>query len=158
MVGLGRFELPTHGLGNREVENARFYRPLLHTFTPLWPARPPLPRQLKRKIVQGQFFKTYAYSCIMAGVGLAMFQAIKDCLREPYLEDKRPWLVGFSGGKESGMLASLVFDAVRSVPAEQRTKPVTVSSPAVKSTWKDWLNSVRHSCSIVPAQTAGLAE
>jgi tRNA(Ile)-lysidine synthase TilS/MesJ len=30
-----------------------------------------------------------------------MFQDIKDSLRQLYLEDKRPWLVGFSGGKDS---------------------------------------------------------
>jgi hypothetical protein len=28
-----------------------------------------------------------------------MFQEIKASLRQLYLEDKRPWLVGFSGGK-----------------------------------------------------------
>jgi tRNA(Ile)-lysidine synthase TilS/MesJ len=28
-----------------------------------------------------------------------MFQEIKASLRELYLEDERPWLVGFSGGK-----------------------------------------------------------
>jgi 3'-phosphoadenosine 5'-phosphosulfate sulfotransferase (PAPS reductase)/FAD synthetase len=32
---------------------------------------------------------------------------IKDSLRHLYLEDPRPWLVGFSGGKDSTMLASL---------------------------------------------------
>lgn len=56
----------------------------------------------------------------------ATYQEIKDSLRQLYLEDPRPWLVGFSGGKDSTMVASLVFDAVLSVPPEQRTKPVTV--------------------------------
>jgi DNA sulfur modification protein DndC len=41
-----------------------------------------------------------------------MFQEIKDSLRQLYPEDQRPWLVGSSGGKDSTMLASLVFDAV----------------------------------------------
>jgi DNA sulfur modification protein DndC len=35
-------------------------------------------------------------------------------------DDERPWLVGFSGGKDSTMLAALVFDAVLSVPQEKR--------------------------------------
>lgn len=43
---------------------------------------------------------------------MTAYKAIKDQLRELYLEDKRPWLVGFSGGKDSTMLASLIFDAV----------------------------------------------
>jgi DNA sulfur modification protein DndC len=42
----------------------------------------------------------------------------KESLQELYLEDKRPWLVGFSGGKDSTMLASLIFDADRSIPTE----------------------------------------
>lgn len=52
----------------------------------------------------------------------SVYQDIKNNLRELYLEDARPWLVGFSGGKDSTMLASLVFDAVLSVPAENRKK------------------------------------
>jgi DNA sulfur modification protein DndC len=55
-----------------------------------------------------------------------MFHEIKASLRQLYLEDKRPWLVGFSGGKDSTMLASLIFDAVLSIPAEQRKKPISV--------------------------------
>jgi hypothetical protein len=44
------------------------------------------------------------------------YQDIKTSLSELYLSDERPWLVGFSGGKDSTMLASLIFDAVLSVP------------------------------------------
>ncbi|MBI3923525.1 MAG: DNA phosphorothioation system sulfurtransferase DndC [Armatimonadetes bacterium] len=54
------------------------------------------------------------------------YREIKDSLTQLYLDDPRPWLVGFSGGKDSTLLASLIFDAVQSVPAEQRKKPVTV--------------------------------
>jgi DNA sulfur modification protein DndC len=55
-----------------------------------------------------------------------MFQDIKASLEQLYREDARPWLVGFSGGKDSTLLASLIFDAVLSLPAEQRKKPVSV--------------------------------
>ena len=55
-----------------------------------------------------------------------MFQEIKASLEQLCLEDNRPWLVGFSGGKDSTMLASLVFDAVLSIPAERRRKPISV--------------------------------
>jgi DNA sulfur modification protein DndC len=54
------------------------------------------------------------------------YQDIKESLRRLYVEDNRPWLVGFSGGKDSTMLASLVFDAVLSIPAEERKKPVAI--------------------------------
>jgi DNA sulfur modification protein DndC len=56
----------------------------------------------------------------------SVYQDISNSLHTLYLEDARPWLVGFSGGKDSTMLGSLVFDAVLSVPAEQRNKPVTI--------------------------------
>jgi DNA sulfur modification protein DndC len=56
----------------------------------------------------------------------AISQDIKDSLRHLYLEDERPWLVGFSGGKDSTMLASLDFEVVLSIQARQRKKPVSV--------------------------------
>jgi len=54
------------------------------------------------------------------------YDGIRDDLLALYLADPRPWLVGFSGGKDSTLLAALVFDAVLAVPAERRTKPVTI--------------------------------
>lgn len=54
------------------------------------------------------------------------YQDIKQSLRRLYLEDNRPWLVGFSGGKDSTMLASLVVDAALSLPPAERTKPISV--------------------------------
>jgi DNA sulfur modification protein DndC len=61
-------------------------------------------------------------------MALTIFQDIKSSLRQLYVEDERPWLVGFSGGKDSTMLASLVFEVVLSIQAEQRKKLVSVSS------------------------------
>lgn len=54
------------------------------------------------------------------------YRDIKESLRELYLDDPRPWLVGFSGGKDSTMVASLVFDAVLAVPPDQRKKEIAV--------------------------------
>ncbi len=54
------------------------------------------------------------------------YEDIKSVLRQLYLEDDRPWLVGFSGGKDSTMLASLIFETVLSFPIERRTKPISV--------------------------------
>jgi hypothetical protein len=56
----------------------------------------------------------------------SVYQDIRKNLHVLYVEDTRPWLVGFSGGKDSTMLASLVFDAVLSAPADQRKKPVAI--------------------------------
>lgn len=63
---------------------------------------------------------------ILAAMTASIYQEIRDNLCDLYLEDDRPWLVGFSGGKDSSMLASLVFDAVLSVPTEKQKKPVVI--------------------------------
>jgi DNA sulfur modification protein DndC len=54
------------------------------------------------------------------------FQQIKDSLHALYEGDSRPWLVGFSGGKDSTMVASLIFEVIAAIPREKRTKPVLV--------------------------------
>lgn len=54
------------------------------------------------------------------------YQDIKNSLHQLYTEDERPWLVGFSGGKDSTMLASLVFETVLSLPQNKRIKPISV--------------------------------
>ena len=57
---------------------------------------------------------------------MSTYQEIKNSLVNLYLSDERPWLIGFSGGKDSTMLASLVFDSVLSISPEQRKKPISV--------------------------------
>lgn len=54
------------------------------------------------------------------------YVAVRAGLTDLYLRDSRPWLVGFSGGKDSTMVAALIFDAVLAVPAAARTKPISV--------------------------------
>lgn len=45
-----------------------------------------------------------------------------------YLEDEKPWVVGFSGGKDSTTILSLIYVAVTKLKAEQRHKHVYVIS------------------------------
>src|SRR5215471_13183446 len=45
-----------------------------------------------------------------------------------YLADRIPWVVGYSGGKDSTATLQLVWMALESLPAEQRTKQVHVIS------------------------------
>lgn len=78
-------------------------------------------------------------------------EQVQDSLRRLYREDPRPWLVGFSGGKDSTLVAALVFDAVLSVPPEQRKKPVTVlctdnrvEIPAIAEGVESVLDRMRH--------------
>ena len=55
-----------------------------------------------------------------------MFDEIKSSLKELYLSDNRPWLVGFSGGKDSTMVADLIFSLVLSFPTKERNKPISI--------------------------------
>lgn len=75
---------------------------------------------------------------------------IKESLIQLYLDDPRPWLIGFSGGKDSTMVASLIFDAVMSISPEERTKKIAVlctdtrvEIPAVAETIEATLNKMR---------------
>lgn len=56
----------------------------------------------------------------------AGYGELKTVLRNLYLEDERPWLVGFSGGKDSTMLASVIFEVVLNLPPKDRVKPVSI--------------------------------
>jgi len=57
---------------------------------------------------------------------LTGYQAIKESLFALYLDDPRPWLAGFSGGNDGTKVASLVFDAVPSIPPDHCAKPVAI--------------------------------
>ena len=44
------------------------------------------------------------------------FQVFEDIIREimiVYKHDDRPWLIGYSGGKDSTLLVSLVYEAMK---------------------------------------------
>ena len=45
-----------------------------------------------------------------------------------YMADEIPWVVGYSGGKDSTATLQLVWHALKTIPAQQRTKPVYIIS------------------------------
>ncbi|MCB2426043.1 DNA phosphorothioation system sulfurtransferase DndC [Methylophaga pinxianii] len=47
-------------------------------------------------------------------------------IQEIYLSDKRPWVIGFSGGKDSTAVLILVYVSLLGLPSEKRHKPVFV--------------------------------
>ena len=49
-------------------------------------------------------------------------------IREVYCADDRPWVIGYSGGKDSTTALQLVWTALKSLPEELRKKPVYVIS------------------------------
>lgn len=57
------------------------------------------------------------------------FDIFEDIIREMtfvYKHDNRPWLIGYSGGKDSSMLVSLVIDMVMRLPEKERTKKIFI--------------------------------
>lgn len=53
---------------------------------------------------------------------------LEDEIREVYCGDDRPWVIGYSGGKDSTTALQLVWNALRGLPPEARRKPVYVIS------------------------------
>ena len=64
-----------------------------------------------------------------AEAGLARtVKAVCEEIRELYKSDGIPWVVGYSGGKDSSAALQLVWLAIRELPAAERTKTVHVIS------------------------------
>ena len=49
-------------------------------------------------------------------------------IQKVYLNDLRPWILGYSGGKDSTTMLQLVYMAIKQLPIEQRQKPIYVVS------------------------------
>lgn len=57
------------------------------------------------------------------------FNAIVEQMRFVYKHDSRPWMIGYSGGKDSTLLCQLVFETLESLsPAERKKKAYIVTS------------------------------
>lgn len=87
------------------------------------------------------------------GMNATIDQLIAE-IQELYLWDKVPWVIGYSGGKDSSAVAQLVWMALQRLPEDQRTKTVhiittdtRVEQPVVSS-WVDASHSrMRHAIS-----------
>lgn len=55
-------------------------------------------------------------------------ERILDEVQSLYLSDPMPWIVGYSGGKDSTACLQLIWTAISRLPAEQRSKPIHVIS------------------------------
>lgn len=49
-------------------------------------------------------------------------------IKEVYLSDSRPWIIGFSGGKDSTAALQLIWYAISELPKSSRQKPIYVIS------------------------------
>ncbi len=83
-------------------------------------------------------------------------EAIKAEVKQIYLSDMVPWVIGYSGGKDSTAILQLAWMAISELPSEQRLKPIHVIStdtlvenPVVAA----WVNR-----SLVAMEKAALAQ
>ena len=59
---------------------------------------------------------------------LVLKKTIQEEIQELYLDNSTPWVIGFSGGKDSTAVLQLIFDALSQLPASQLTKELHVLS------------------------------
>ena len=57
-----------------------------------------------------------------------VFEQIVEEMKIVYLHDERPWMIGFSGGKDSTMLVMLVFEMLKTLKPEQIRKKIYITS------------------------------
>ncbi len=80
----------------------------------------------------------------------ARIEAIKADIKDEYrMPHKKPWIVGFSGGKDSTLVLHLVVESVLELPSSARTRPIhivandtLVESPIVQSYVDDVLGNL----------------
>src|SRR3954462_5076570 len=58
----------------------------------------------------------------------ATIESLKEEIRELYLADDIPWIIGYSGGKDSTAVLQLTWLALAELPIERRRKTVHVIS------------------------------
>lgn len=85
------------------------------------------------------------------------FSLFEDIIQEMalvYQHDVRPWMIGFSGGKDSTLLCCLVLDMLKRLPPEKRNKTVyivssdtMVENPIVRDYMHRMSNLINASCS-----------
>ena len=59
---------------------------------------------------------------------LSVFEKVLEDMEKVYLHDQRPWMIGYSGGKDSSLLTMLAFEMLQRIPEEKRWKPIYVVS------------------------------
>jgi len=55
-------------------------------------------------------------------------EALHEEIRTLYLEDNVPWIIGYSGGKDSTATLQLIWEAIAAIPVEKRGKVIHVIS------------------------------
>ena len=73
-------------------------------------------------------FATHAEMIEVMRVGKVYLRDLVLEIQDVYTADDRPWIVGFSGGKDSTAIVSLIYSALSQLPKKKRNKSVFVVS------------------------------
>lgn len=76
-------------------------------------------------------------------------------IREVYLGDQRPWILGFSGGKDSTCMVQLVWNALSALPAGKLGKAVHVISSDTRVESPVVAQQIRESHAMMEGAAAG---
>ncbi|MEK4249478.1 DNA phosphorothioation system sulfurtransferase DndC [Paenibacillus sp. FSL W7-1287] len=82
------------------------------------------------------------------------YQTKIDELKEVYLSDDRPWVIGYSGGKDSTVVVQLVFEMLQQLELEQRKKQVYIISSDTMVETPLIISSINHT--LYSIQTKGI--
>src|SRR5262245_37240023 len=63
-----------------------------------------------------------------SGLGKEQLEQRQHEIRRLYLDDKRPWVIGYSGGKDSTTALQIIWSAISILPQHQLHKPVYILS------------------------------
>lgn len=87
----------------------------------------PAPRRVSSESVEGPA-PGVRYSAFTELGFKKTIDALCEEIRELYLEDQVPWILGYSGGKDSTATLQLIWLALQNLPEESKTKTVHVIS------------------------------
>ncbi len=60
--------------------------------------------------------------------GKPLVEGLLDEIEFVYKSDSRPWIIGYSGGKDSTTVVHLVYEMLKRLPSEERKKEVHIVS------------------------------
>lgn len=79
----------------------------------------------------------------------SLIELAKEQIKEAYKEDARPWVVGYSGGKDSTVVVQLVFEALSEMPAVELIKKVYIISSDTLIETPLIINSINKTLSLI---------
>ncbi|MBB3047426.1 DNA sulfur modification protein DndC [Litorivivens lipolytica] len=79
--------------------------------------------------------------------------ALVEQIQEIYLSDDRPWIIGFSGGKDSTTVLSLIYSALQRLPSKSRRKHIYVVSSDTLVETPVVVDMINHTIQLINTQS-----